>query len=62
MARASEPEEKPKRRTRKTKATESEPVNAAESPESAPPPSADNDSAAEQDGEPRRGWWQRTFG
>jgi ribonuclease E len=62
VAPAAEPEEKPKRRTRKTKASETPPVDAAESPESAPPPSADNDSAAEQDGEPRRGWWQRTFG
>jgi len=59
---AAEPEEKPKRRTRKTKASETPPVDGAESPGSAPPPSADNDSAAEQDGEPRRGWWQRTFG
>jgi ribonuclease E len=62
VARSSEPEEKPKRRTRKTKAAETEPMNVPESPESAAPPSADNDSAAEQDGEPRRGWWQRTFG
>jgi len=59
---APEPEEKPKRRARKTKAAEAEPAHAAESPEAAPPPSADNDLAAEQEGEPRRGWWQRTFG
>jgi len=59
---ASEPEEKPKRRSRKAKAADATPANAPEAPESAPPPNADNDSAAEQDGEPRRGWWQRTFG
>jgi ribonuclease E len=59
---AGEPEEKPKRRTRKAKAADETPRNAPEAPESAPSPSADNDSTAEQDGEPRRGWWQRTFG
>jgi len=59
---AVEPEEKPKRRTRKAKVAEVPPVDTMESPESAPAPSADNDSIAEQDGEPRRGWWQRTFG
>jgi len=56
-----EPEEKPKRRTRKAKA-DATPVDSAQPMESAPPPSADNDSAEEPEGGPRRGWWQRTFG
>jgi len=59
---AGQSEEKPKRRTRKAKAAEATPANAPQAPESAPTPNADNDSAAEQEGEPRRGWWQRTFG
>jgi len=57
-----EPEEKPKRRTRRTKIAEAAQTDAAELAESAPSPSADNDSTADEDGEPRRGWWQRTFG
>jgi len=60
-ATAAEPEEKPKRRTRKAKA-DATPVDSAQPMESAPPPSADNDSAEEPEGGPRRGWWQRTFG
>ena len=59
---AGQSEEKPKRRTRKAKAAEATPANAPQAPESAPTPNADNDSAADQEGEPRRGWWQRTFG
>ncbi len=50
---------KPARRSRskKTAAAEAPPADAAV-------PSADNDEAAGlgEDGEPRRGWWQRTFG
>jgi len=35
----------------------------AAAPEPAPVPAANNDTAAAEDsGEPRRGWWQRTFG
>jgi ribonuclease E len=60
-ATAAEPEEKPKRRTRKAK-SDATPVDSAQPMESAPPPSADNDSAEEPEGGPRRGWWQRTFG
>jgi ribonuclease E len=50
---------KPKRRTRKPKASEE---TAEPAPDSAPMPTADNDSNGEEPGEPRRGWWQRTFG
>ena len=55
-------EAKPKRRTRKAKAPEAEPAGTSQSAEVLPMPEADNDSTSEQDGEPRRGWWQRTFG
>ena len=55
-------EEKPARKRRSKKADSSEP-EAAPLPEPAPVPAANNDSAEEADGEPRRsGWWQRTFG
>ena len=57
-----EAEPKPKRRTRKTKAAQAEPQQVAESADVVALPSADNDSATDQEGEPRRGWWQRTFG
>jgi ribonuclease E len=47
-----------KRRTKAEKAAE----EAAEAAP-APPPPANNDSeATDENGEPRRGWWQRTFG
>ncbi|MGI8705378.1 MAG: Rne/Rng family ribonuclease [Sphingomicrobium sp.] len=48
---------KPKRRTRKAKASE-------EAAGETPVPTADNDLDGEEEagGEPRRGWWQRTFG
>jgi ribonuclease E len=50
-------EEKPKRRTRKAKPKgEDKPSGAIAVP------SADNDSNGGEAGEPRRGWWQRTFG
>ncbi|QIK79344.1 ribonuclease E/G [Sphingomonas piscis] len=62
------PAKKP--RARRTKKSEAPVEAAAEAPaetpeaasDAAPVPAADNDSAAEQTGEPRRGWWQRTFG
>jgi ribonuclease E len=59
-------EAKPKRRSRAKKAEPAEVVA-----EPAPAPTADNDEGngsvaaeadAEAEGEPRRGWWQRTFG
>jgi ribonuclease E len=50
---------KPARRSRSKKAPVAEPVSAEASV-----PSADNDQsdALGEGGEPRRGWWQRTFG
>jgi ribonuclease E len=52
-----EKEDKPKRRSRAKK----KPADA--DAEAAPVPTADNDANGEPDsGEPRRGWWQRTFG
>lgn len=57
---ADEKEVKPKRRSRKAKA--SEPAG-EQRPEPAPAPAADNDpNGGDSSGEPRRGWWQRTFG
>jgi ribonuclease E len=55
------PTEKPtrKRRGKKADAVEAEAPPAAEP---VPVPEANNDIADETDGEPRRGWWQRTFG
>jgi ribonuclease E len=53
--------EKPKRKSRakKAKAETAEPEAAAPTPT----PTASNDAAAEEDnGKPRSGWWQRTFG
>ena len=54
-------EEKPKRRSRAKNADQ---PAAVEAPAPAPqPPEPSNDAAEEEDnGEPRRGWWQRTFG
>ena len=54
--------EKPatKRRTKAKQEPEPEPAESAEEPASFP--AANNDTAAESAGEPRRGWWQRTFG
>lgn len=59
---ADEKPAKPARKPRKkavAAATDEAPSTAS------PVPTADNDAAAngeENDGEPRRGWWQRTFG
>jgi ribonuclease E len=55
------PAEKPARKRRGKKADAAE----AEAPPAAGPvpvPAANNDIAEDADGEPRRGWWQRTFG
>jgi ribonuclease E len=55
------PSEKParKRRSKKADAVEAEATAASEP---VPVPAANNDTAEDADGEPRRGWWQRTFG
>jgi ribonuclease E len=53
------PAEKPKRRSRAKKKPEEAPVEAAPAPKSTPAPEASNEDVP---GEPRRGWWQRTFG
>jgi ribonuclease E len=54
-------EKKParKRRSKKAEGTSSEAPPAAEP---IPLPAANNDVADDGSGEPRRGWWQRTFG
>ncbi len=54
-------EKKPgrKRRSKKAEGTSSEP---SASVEPIPLPAANNDLAEDGSGEPRRGWWQRTFG
>ena len=57
---ADEKEVKPKRRSRKAKAPE---PAGEQQPEPATVPAADNDpNGDDSSGEPRRGWWQRTFG
>jgi ribonuclease E len=53
-------EEKPKRKSRAKKKTEDAPVEPKPANKTAVTPEADNEDAP--DGEPRRGWWQRTFG
>jgi ribonuclease E len=55
------PAKKPTRKGRSKKAEAAE-GEAAPAAESVPVPAANNDTAEETDGEPRRGWWQRTFG
>ena len=50
-------EEKPKRRSRAKKADE-----AVETKAPASPPEPSNDEAGDENGKPRSGWWQRTFG
>ncbi|HYX45710.1 MAG TPA: ribonuclease E/G [Sphingomicrobium sp.] len=49
-----------KRRSKKAEAETQSSETAAEEPVSVPP--ANNDTAADSGSEPRRGWWQRTFG
>jgi ribonuclease E len=60
------PAEKParKRRSKKTEAAEAESETQVQpAPEPVPALAANNDTAEEEpQGEPRRGWWQRTFG
>jgi ribonuclease E len=57
---AQEELEKPARRSRKKAVA----ASSSDAPSTASPPTADNDETANGDegGEPRRGWWQRTFG
>ena len=55
------PSEKPARRRRTKAAPKPQPAEAAEE-EAESLPEANNDTAADAASEPRRGWWQRTFG
>jgi len=55
------PTEKPARKRRSKKAETAASGPEAEQAASQAPPAASNDEV-EDDGEPRRGWWQRTFG
>jgi ribonuclease E len=55
------PEAKPARKRRPKKA-DAEAAEAEKGPEPVPVPAANNDSVEDDEGEPRRGWWQRTFG
>jgi len=58
---AAAPSEKPARKRRSKKAEAAEP-QAEPVTEPVPLRAANNDTADEIEGEPRRGWWQRTFG
>ena len=51
-------------RKRRAKAKTEEQASEPEAPpaEALPLPAANNDTTTEESGEPRRGWWQRTFG
>jgi ribonuclease E len=57
-----------KRRSKKAEVTAADPGSAPAETKTTPPteptlvPAANNDMAEESAGEPRRGWWQRTFG
>ena len=58
-------EEKPKRKTRAKKKADDAPVEPKPAPRKAaatPTPEPSNEDAPGEPGEPRRGWWQRTFG
>ena len=55
------PAAKPARK-RRSKATEASPSKTEPATEAVPLPAANNDTLDEETGEPRRGWWQRTFG
>ena len=55
------PAEKPARKRRSKKAEAAAEPQPEAAPEEIAVPAASND-AVEEDGEPRRGWWQRTFG
>ncbi len=52
-------DEKPKRRTRAKKKPDDAPVSPSRQPRRPVTPEASNEDVP---GEPRRGWWQRTFG
>jgi ribonuclease E len=57
------PPSKPARKRRSKKAQEPAAEEQAAAPEPLAVPAANNDTADEESGEePRRGWWQRTFG
>jgi ribonuclease E len=56
------PAEKPARKRRSKKVEAAAEPDTAPAPEAVSVPAANNDTAEEPDGEPRRGWWQRTFG
>jgi ribonuclease E len=51
-----------KRRAKVAATEEAAPAEPATAPEAPPVPAANNDEAVDENGEPRRGWWQRTFG
>jgi ribonuclease E len=53
---------KPARKRRSNKADEAPTQTESASVEAIPLPAANNDTAEEPGGEPRRGWWQKTFG
>ncbi|WP_308517640.1 ribonuclease E/G [Sphingomonas flavescens] len=55
------PPAKPARK-RRTKKADAEVAAAAEAADAVPVPAANNDTAEEPAAEPRRGWWQKTFG
>jgi len=59
---AAEVEEKPKRRARAKKAAEDAPVEPKPAAKRMQPASTPEASNEDVPGEPRRGWWQRTFG
>jgi ribonuclease E len=52
----------PARKRRSKKADAAPAVESAPGAEPIPVPAANNDTADEGSGEPRRGWWQKTFG
>ena len=56
------PAEKPARGRRSKKVEAAAEPEAGAEPEPALVPAASNDTAEGPEGEPRRGWWQRTFG
>jgi len=56
------PSAKVPRKRRSKKGEAAEPESAGAAAEAVALPAANNDTAEDDDGEPRRGWWQRTFG
>ncbi|MFL6726702.1 MAG: ribonuclease E/G [Sphingomicrobium sp.] len=56
------PSAKVPRKRRSKKGEAAEPESAGAAAEALALPAANNDTAEDDDGEPRRGWWQRTFG